>query len=170
MRKTGKNINCLYCGKLFYIPQWRINNGGKYCSKACLYASQRGNVKNTGENNPNYGNGHPEGHKRITKYGYIEIKDSNFINTSNKYDKFVLEHRKIMSEYLNRPLKEYEHVHHINYIKTDNFLDNLYLCSSISEHTKITSSLHKLVNILLTKNILYFNKEDGKYYINENYL
>ena len=68
----------------------------------------------------------PEGHK------FYCMKNSNDV---------VLLHRLIMAEYLGRPLKEKEIVHHINGNIKDNRIENLMLLSWVGEHTKLH---HKL--------------------------
>jgi len=43
MRKSGRNKNCLTCGKDFYAPLWlQIRNGAKYCSHSCYAKSKIG--------------------------------------------------------------------------------------------------------------------------------
>ena len=74
------------------------------------------------------------GGKKISKKGYVLILD----RTSPHADPngYVLEHRKVMSDYIGRPLDDSEMVHHINGDKTDNRIENLQLMSW-SEHNKL---------------------------------
>jgi len=51
-------------------------------------------------------------------------------------NKYIREHRLVMSNFLGRPLRKDEHIHHINGDKLDNRIENLQLVSS-SEHGKI---------------------------------
>lgn len=48
----------------------------------------------------------------------------------------ILEHREIMSCHLGRPLKNNEHIHHIDGNPRNNSIDNLLVCSP-TEHAKI---------------------------------
>jgi hypothetical protein len=81
-----------------------------------------------GENNPNY-----KGGKYIDDKGYVRI-----LSPEHKYNikGYVYEHRLVVEKYLNRYLEAWETVHHINEIKTDNRVDNLFLCT-VSEHSAI---------------------------------
>jgi hypothetical protein len=42
MKKTGKNIECKHCKRLFYSAKWEINKGRKYCSDKCRAESITG--------------------------------------------------------------------------------------------------------------------------------
>jgi hypothetical protein len=81
-----------------------------------------------GENNPNYGGG-----KYIDDKGYVRI-----LNPDHRYNikGYVYEHRLVFESYLDRHLEPWETVHHINEIKTDNRVDNLFLCT-VPEHSAI---------------------------------
>lgn len=70
--------------------------------------------------------------------GYIKIKDMFSHLADGKG--YVLEHRKIMENYLGRRLAKNEVVHHINEIRDDNRIENLRLFNNKGEHT----AYHKL--------------------------
>lgn len=98
-------------------------------------ASRRNDVKwtdayPTGVDNPNFTGG-----KYIDDKGYVRVLRPEHPKNIRGY---AYEHRLVMEEYLQRHLEAWETVHHINEIKTDNRLDNLFLCSH-QEH----SALHK---------------------------
>lgn len=59
------------------------------------------------------------------KFGYIQIWKPDHPNC--KSAGYIHEHRYVMSEYLGRPLKSGENVHHKNGIKDDNRIENLEL-------------------------------------------
>ncbi len=100
-----------------------------------------------------------QGNKKRAINGYILIKDYNHPNKNSHND--ILEHIKVMSEFLNRPIKKGEIIHHINMVRDDNRLENLYLYSSIASHVKAHGRLNKLVKKLINNKILKF--ENGEY-------
>lgn len=81
-----------------------------------------------GENNPNYGGG-----KYIDDKGYVRI-----LSPDHKYNikGYVYEHRLVFESYTGRQLEPWETIHHINEIKVDNRIDNLFLCT-VPEHSAI---------------------------------
>ena len=101
--------------------------------KKMALASQRKDIEwkeksISGDLNPNYGGG-----KYIDDKGYIRILNQNHPFNIKGY---VYEHRSVMEAYFNRFLQTWETVHHINEIKTDNRVQNLFLCTH-SEHSAI---------------------------------
>jgi len=96
-------------------------------------ASQRKDVNwriGVGESdqNPNYGGG-----KYIDDKGYVRVLMPDHPKNIKGY---VYEHRILMENYLNRMLLPWESVHHINEVKTDNRIENLYLCTA-QEHSAV---------------------------------
>lgn len=65
--------------------------------------------------------------RRKDKDGYVVILEKTHPNSDK--NGYVFEHRKVMSNYLGRPLLPQESVHHINGIRSDNRLENLELWS-----------------------------------------
>lgn len=79
-------------------------------------------------------------------------------NHPNARQKCVMQHRLNMESKINRYLTDKEVVHHINFIKNDNRLKNLYLFSSQKEHSQSLSSLYKIIDNLLINNIIEFKR------------
>lgn len=83
---------------------------------------------NNGANNPNFAGG-----KYIDDKGYVRILLPDHPRNIRGY---VYEHRLVMEKYLGRFLQPWETVHHINEIKTDNRVENFFLCLH-KEHSAI---------------------------------
>lgn len=149
-----RKIKCATCKNKF---QPKVSKS-IYCSKDCYYEMKRirkdrvdwndemkkrmsKNYK--GEGNPMFGKeGWSRGKKRIeiTAEKHPLWKGGKYIVNgyyylSNKSDE-IAEHRYVMEEYLGRKLDSSEIVHHINYNKLDNRIENLQIVSR-SEHPKI---------------------------------
>lgn len=102
-------------------------------------ASQRKDVSwsdkpPSGEDSANYNGG-----KYIDDKGYVRVLKPDHPKNIRGY---AYEHRLVMEEYVLRYLQPWETVHHINEIKDDNRLDNLFLCTHI-EHSALHKEGHK---------------------------
>lgn len=73
--------------------------------------------------------------RRLCKNGYVQVWVSD--------RGYVYEHRLVMEKVLGRKLENYESVHHINNVKTDNRPRNLVVCSE-REHMRIHRKEHLL--------------------------
>jgi len=119
MRRNRVDVTCATCGKSFWVTasSFKFRNV-KYCSIKCY--------TKIGDNNPKWHGGvlindnyryiSSPGHPHATKTGY------------------VLEHRLVMEQKLDRFLEPSEIVHHLNGIKNDNRPENLVVCESVSKH------------------------------------
>ena len=87
-----------------------------------------GNDRLKGKGNPNFSGG-----KYIDEKGYVRVlrTDHPFNNKG-----YVYEHRLVMEAFIGRFLESGETVHHINEIKLDNRLENLFL-TTVAEHSLI---------------------------------
>lgn len=126
VKKTGRIINCLNCGKEVYKAKWQLYLNAKFCSQNCR--GQYQSIIFIGKNNPKWKGG------KINKDGYVLIYQPThpFCNHLG----YVYEHRFVMEKKLGRYLKLEEVIHHINGIRNDNRTENLYLFNNSSEHTK----------------------------------
>lgn len=105
-------------------------------SKKCIENSIKAHKNKRGFNN--------KGGRRINKQGYVEIWNPKNENSNKKG--YVLEHRLVMSEYIGRPLRKDEIVHHIDRNKRNNNISNLELMTNNEhsiQHEKEDKNRHK---------------------------
>lgn len=147
MKKPNRkpNVICILCGTPMYRKPWILKKGeGKFCSRSCRNKVHR-------YNNPNpprmYGPDNPAWKGGVTywrKHGnYKPIKyvrcPEQFLMMARK-DGYIMEHRLLMAQFLQRPLLRTEVVHHKNHNPQDNQLENLELFDSNQAH-KIAESV-----------------------------
>lgn len=114
---------------------YRKNLPGKRCS----ITDCDGKSKGRGWCNVHYGrwvrNGDPLVTQRVrvgtgaikkNKYGYV-LEFFPDHPTSRESDGWVMQHRRVMSDYLDRALASHENIHHKNGVRDDNRLENLEL-------------------------------------------
>lgn len=112
--------------------------------------------------------------------GYVLVYCPEHPNARSGY---IQEHRLVMSNYLCRPLDDFEHVHHLNENKTDNRIENLELCSNaghgkahIDQFMRARGDKVKMTDQEMREaisEIVFANKdnfEDGKYLISNERL
>jgi len=78
---------------------------------------------------------HWKGGRIKDRLGYIQIWMPEHPNA--KMAGYIHEHRLVMSNYLKRPLKSYEYIHHKNGKKADNRLSNLELTTKKVHRGKV---------------------------------
>ena len=72
------------------------------------------------------------------------------------------EHRKIYEDHIGRKLLPTEIIHHIDFNKTNNRIENLYLYPSRSEHLRVHRHYNELKKQLKDGEVIKF--KDGDYY------
>lgn len=121
--KKRTTIQCAWCRKFYEIRLcYKKRKQTHCCSKSCHMK-----LRNTGK----FGKAHPafKNSIQIDKDGYAQ-------QWCPKRQRNVMFHRLIVEKMLGRFLKPYEHVHHINHIKTDNRIKNLKLMSA-TDHCRM---------------------------------
>ena len=106
------------------------------------------NKNKLGEKSPSW-----KGGKYVDVNGYMRTKVGGL-------GRYKLDHHSIVEDFIKRPLKNKEIIHHINFDRMDNRIDNLYLFRTKAQHTKYHRFLrrHNLngTNNQLTSNLYIY--------------
>lgn len=93
---------------------------------------------------------------RTDNYGYKYYID---------YDKKIFTHREKIEKVIGRPLLSKEIVHHLDGDKSNDDINNLWLCKDNTEHQMLHDELEKLAFELYRLGYIKFDKEIGHYYL-----
>ena len=129
-KKTGKILNCFFCGKAKYYPISRIRYSRVFCDESCHGYFVKDNGLQKREKNHAWSGG-----KFKDNRGYIRLRAPEHpLALSSGY---IREHRFVAMQKIGRLLKKNEDVHHIDGNKLNNNPKNL----EVIEHGK-HSSMH----------------------------
>lgn len=104
----------------------------------------------------------------ISNEGYRMIKVEKRGPSGNGWKCYRKEHVIVAEEKVNRKLEKHEVIHHIDHDKLNNSPDNLFICNG-SGHMLAHKSLEAIGLDLFKLGLIYFDENDGKYYITENF-
>lgn len=105
---------------------------------------------NSGENHY-----HWKGGIKFNSEGYRLIKSPN--HPFHDKQGYVAEHRLVVEKHLGRYLTKLEVIHHINEVKTDNRIENLYLFSKRWQHCVYHRFLNRSKIKPITESNVVFN-------------
>jgi len=152
--ETYNNCTCPVCGKQFHRKPYAIKRTKNLCcSRACSAELRKTTM--SGENNHQYGlkgnkNASWKSDRKLSRYGYIQVRVLN--HPFKDKAGFVFEHRLIAEKYLltdensveidgTRYLSPKYEVHHINFDRMDNRVENLVVLSH-RDHKKVHNALN----------------------------
>ena len=114
-----------------------------YCKK-CSYKHRKLNQP-TMEKSPSWNGG-----RYLNENGYYRVYSGSANN-----NKYIYEHKLIYENFLGRKLSVIEKVHHIDGNKSNNEIENLFLCENKAKHYSIHQSMEDCAIAMLDKGIWY---------------
>lgn len=149
--------------KLYVEDELSMNEIGRIfgCSRVSI---KNRLIKNGIEIRPNNYNSYYKNRNYKTASEYYIASNGYMQKSSDR------EHRKVMENYIGRKLNSNEHVHHVDFDKTNNDINNLFLFNDVHEHNSYHGyiknhnyiSPDKFMNEVYPK-ILYYKSKDFLY-------
>jgi hypothetical protein len=132
--RLGKRMVVVECGGCGDTRKIRVGSVVSIVSRNTGLCMACANIRRQAEKSHLWRGGRT---KTVTGYVNVRIpKDSPFISMAAATG-YVAEHRLVVAQRIGRPLRSYEHVHHINRVKDDNRDENLMLVNR-TDHWLIT--------------------------------
>jgi ribosomal protein S4E len=75
----------------------------------------------------------------------------------------IYTHRSVVERSIGRALRSDEIVHHIDFDKGNNTIENLFVFQSRGKHRSAHMSFERIVPELVKRNIIFFNTTNGTY-------
>ncbi len=120
------DVLCSYCRKKIKKPSYVVKiRTNLFCNKQCSGKYSSKYIRK--ENHPNW-----KGGVRKTSCGYIIISCQEHPNKDSQG--YIREHRLVVEKFIGRYLTKKEVVHHIDFNKQNNSINNLMIFKSTSEH------------------------------------
>lgn len=134
-------LACVDCGK----ERWVAIRHNKPIYSRCKGCVRLGNDSplfgKLGKNSIGWKNGK---HKDNDGYVRVLINPTHPYSVMRNHQGYVIENRLIMAQHLGRPLTEEEVVHHKNFVRNDNRIENLELFKNDAEHLAYHRELKKI--------------------------
>jgi len=169
------NVKCDGCEKKYTIiwhnyklsQKRRGNNGLTFCKPCALKESGK---KSMGRVPWNKGHEKPQEERKRKDYtsvdGYLmTYSPDSDKDSKSKWASYKKLHRVLMEKELGRSLRKNERVHHLDGVKTNNTVENLWLADGHSRHRKAHTSLQDVGYELYRKGLVIFDKKEGIYKI-----
>lgn len=97
----------------------------------------------------------PIGSENLDTHGYVRVKVADGV--------WIKQHKLVMEAAIGRALNKTEQVHHINGVRSDNRIENLFLCRNSAEHQQVEHSMAVAFRALMEAGVARFNHETGRY-------
>lgn len=149
---------CETCGSEFslspsqaeYVEKGKYSRKARFCSQACMGAGFRKRPLERMHN------GKPA---LLDANGYVKIWVPNH-KTGRVHTGWLSEHRVVMEQFLGRPLRADEHVHHINEQKDDNRLENLVVMAQ-NDHARLSSHNYRAAVAAMEAELAEYRRRFG---------